>query len=513
MNPAAGAAVQSTSHPRTLSAVKAVPSLLAALLVCLCGSPALAVGPEDLPDIGSPAEAAISLDDEYRIGLMITRGLRDADQIVDDPEVAQYIDEVGHRLSSAAQEGNRRFTFFVVRDSGINAFALPGGFIGVNAGLILETKNESELAGVLAHEIAHVTQRHIARGLLAQSKSSLVSTAAMLAAILVGAAAGSSDAAMAGIAAAQTLSLQQQMTFSRANEIEADRVGMGVLAQAGFDPNGMPAFFDTMARRAGGNESQIPAIVRSHPITTERIAESKSRAIQYSPATFSDSTAFALTRERLRVLMTPSGENPVSYYDAVSKRAIGASAPAQTYGKAVALMSAGDAAAAIPLLRQLLTKDEKVVHYHAALAQALSLAGKQEESLATFDRAQRLFPRNVPVTVRHAEALMRANDAKRAHQILLDLFNTVPPTPDQARQIALAANAAGDVADAYSYMAEFHLMSGDLPLAANQLQLALAVPNITDVQRARFRARLDEIRMAMPRRVRPPTNDPNQGRR
>jgi len=481
--------------------------------VCVCGSPALAVGPEDLPDIGSPAEAAISLDDEFRIGLMITRGLRDADQIVDDPEVAQYIDEVGHRLSSSAQEGGRRFNFFVVRDGGINAFALPGGFIGVNAGLLLETKNESELAGVLAHEIAHVTQRHIARGLLAQSKSGIVSTAAMLAAILVGAAAGSSDAAMAGIAAAQTLSLQQQMTFSRANEIEADRVGMGVLAQSGFDPEGMPSFFDTMSRRAGGNESQIPAIVRSHPITTERIAESKSRAVQYSSPRYVDSVGYTLTRERLRVLMTPAGENAAQYYEAVTKRNADTPATARTYGQAVALMTAGNAKAAIPLLKGLLAQDQKVVHFHTALAQAQSLAGLDTEALATFQHALTLFPRNVPVTVRYADALMRAGNPKRAHEILLDLFNTVPPTPDQARQIALAANAAGDVADAYSYMAEFHLMSGDLPLAANQLQLALAVPNITDVQRARFRARLDEIRMAMPRRIRPPADSDGQGRR
>jgi len=179
----------------------------------------------------------------------------------------------------------------------------------------------------------------------------------------------------------------------------------------------------------------------------------------------------------------------------------------------VALIAAGNASAAIPLLKQLSEQDQKVVHYHTALAQAQSLADKNDAALATFERAQTLFPRNVPITVRHADALMRAGNAKQAHRILLDLFNTVPPTPDQARQIALAANAAGDVADAYSYMAEFHLMSGDLPLAANQLQLALAVPNITDVQRARFRARLDEIRMAMPRRVRPPVDPTSQGRR
>lgn len=154
----------------------------------------------------------LTLDDEYQIGRMIVRGLRDQDQILEDPEVTEYIRSLGYRLSSQAHDGAQRFNFFMVKENTINAFALPGGFIGVNSGLVLETKNESELAGVLAHEIAHVTQRHIARSIAAQSRSSLVSTAAMLAAILVGAAAGGGDAAMAGVAAAQSLAIQQQIS-------------------------------------------------------------------------------------------------------------------------------------------------------------------------------------------------------------------------------------------------------------------------------------------------------------
>jgi predicted Zn-dependent protease len=479
--------------------------LLAGSLAWLA-APAFAAEP-NLPDIGSPAEAIISLDDEYRIGLMIMRGLRDADQILDDPEVALYIDTIGHRLSSGAQEGNRRFTFFVVKDRGINAFALPGGFIGVNSGLVMETANESELAGVLAHEISHVTQRHIARGLAEQSRTSLVSTAAMLAAILLGAASGAGDAAMAGVAAAQTLALQQQMTFSRANENEADRVGMGVLVTAGFDPNGMPGFFGTMARYAGANEAQMPAIVRSHPITTERIAESRARAAQYPQRSVSDSTGYALIRERLRVLTTPAGESTLEFYEGGGQKAAEGSA-ARRYGYAIALLNSGKPAQAIPLLQQLRQSDETVVQYHTALAQAYSQSGDNDMAMATFEQARRLFPRNVPVTVRYAEALMRVNKAEQAHEILLDLFNTIPPTPEQARQIALAANAAGDVADAYHYMAEYHIMGGDLMLAMNQLQMALAVPNTTPVQRARFRARLDEIRAVMPRRL--PRNEPGR---
>jgi predicted Zn-dependent protease len=177
------------------------------------------------------------------------------------------------------------------------------------------------------------------------------------------------------------------------------------------------------------------------------------------------------------------------------------------------LLAAGEAAQAIPLLQKLRHNDESVVQYHTALGQAFSFNGDNEAALATFEQAMRLFPRNTPVTVRYADALVRANQPARAHEVLLDLFNAVAPTPEQARQLALAANAAGDVADAYHYMAEYHLMSGDLALAANQLQMALSVPKITDVQRARYRARLDEIRAAMPRRMRMQANDSGQNRR
>lgn len=457
--------------------------------------------PNDLPDIGSPAQAMLTLQDEYQIGRMIVRGLRDQDQILEDPEVTEYIRSLGYRLSSQAHDGTQRFSFFMVRDNSINAFALPGGFIGVNAGLVLETRNESELAGVLAHEIAHVTQRHIARSIAAQSRSSLVSTAAMLAAILVGAAAGGGDAAMAGMAAAQSLAIQQQISFTRANEAEADRVGLGILARAGLDPQGMPSFFETMSRRAGSSEMNIPEMLRTHPVTTSRIAETRERAAQLSVAPTPDSLSYTLTQERLRVLSTPAGQDPRAYYTAIIKNEPDAT-PAQRYGQALALMMAGQAAKAAPIFQHLRDADPTMLQYHTALGQAQLLAGQGDASLATLKHASKLFPRNVAVTIRYAESLMRLGDSKRAHEILLDLFNTVPPTPEQARLTALAANAAGDVADSYYYMSEYHLLSGDLLLAVNQLQLALAVPQLTAVQRARFEARLDEVQAALPRRSR-----------
>jgi predicted Zn-dependent protease len=477
---------------------------LALFLAALLGaSPALAQDSRgDLPDIGSPASTTITLADEYKIGRMILKGLRDAGQIVEDPEVTEYIQGVGSRIASFAHEGGQRFTFFVVKDPGINAFALPGGFIGVNAGLLTATANESELAGVLAHEIAHVTQRHIARSVQNAGRTNMASAAAVLAAILISATTGMpSDMMLGTITAAQGLAAQQQINFTRTNEAEADRVGMTFLANAGFDPYGMPAFFWTLQQRSGNAGANIPDLLRTHPVTTERIAETRDRAEQLPRPAVEDSVGYGLVRERLRVQLLP----PESNYRDLYRDAASADLPTtdeRRYGRALALLAAGDepsAREATGILADLVERRPDVTLFHTGLGVAQLGAGDVEGSRRTLARAHRLFPRNVPVTVRYAETLMRDGQAKRAHEVLLDLFNNVPPTPDQARYIALVASAAGDTGDAYYYMSEYHVMGGELQMAIDQLRLALAVPDLNEVQRQRFSARIEELKEYLPK--------------
>jgi beta-barrel assembly-enhancing protease len=453
----------------------------------------------ELPDIGNPANTALSLEDEYKIGLMIVRSMRDAGQIVEDPEINEYLQSLGMRLSSQAHEGAHRFTFFAVRDPGINAFALPGGFIGVNAGLVTATKSEGELAGVIAHEIAHVTQRHIARSIQNAGRANMASLAGMLAAILIGATTGMpSDAVLGGVTAAQGLAAQNQINFTRANEAEADRVGIGILASAGFDPVAMPDFFNTMQQRSGGAGHNIPDLLRSHPVTSERIAETRDRASRMARPRNPDSTGYALIRDRLQLEILSDEVQPRDLF-ATAKSADYPSTDAEQYGRALALMRADAPEEAIPALQALLDRRPDVTLYHTALGQAQLAAGRVDASKATLENAMKLFPRNVPVTLRYAETLMRAGDAKRAHLVLLDLFNNVPPTAEQVRFTALAANAAGDVADSYYYMSEYHVISGNLALAINQLRLAQAVPGINAVQRERFDARIRELEEYLPK--------------
>jgi beta-barrel assembly-enhancing protease len=467
---------------------------------------------QDLPDLGSPATAAVSLDDEYRAGLGWFSSMRQTGVVLEDPEVEDYIQEIGHSLSSHAEEGQHRFYYFVVKDPVVNAFAMPGGFVAIDSGLILATRNENELAGVMAHETAHVTQRHLVRQLIDQSHAGLISTAAMLAAILLGATAGRGDpGAMEGaILATQGAAIQHQINYTRASEFEADRIGIGTMASAGYDPLGMASFFDYMSH-SGPEPTRINAIqfLIDHPIFSDRVAEAHNRAEQIGRIRHSDSLGYKLMRERLRSLV---GNPQIAreYYANLAKNGAGLSIE-ERYGKDIADINTRNAAAAIPDLQALVRDNSKVTQFYGALGQAYLANGQLKESQAVLEQALNLFPRNVPVTIRMAETLMHTGNNKRAQLILDDLFNTVEPTPAQAKLIAKAANAAGNIADSYYYMADFYLMSGDLRMASNQLQLGLELQGLNPIQRARFSALLEEVRAAMPKDRKNTVADDNGG--
>ncbi|MAF82982.1 MAG: M48 family metalloprotease [Gammaproteobacteria bacterium] len=469
------------------------------LLLSLLFRPVLAVD-DSLPDIGSPVDTVLSKEQEQVIGRSIYKGLRNAGQIVTDPEIQEYIQNVGQRVAANAQNGNFKFQFFVINEPTINAFALPGGYIGVHSGLLLATSTESELAGVLAHEISHVTQRHISRAIYANQRTSILTMAAMLGAILLGAASGDSDVIAGGIAGAQSIAIQGQINFTRENEYEADRVGIGLLAASGFDPYGMPNFFSTLARKTGTLGYQAPEFLRTHPVTVNRIAETRSRASSLPVDEVEDSSSYSLTRARIRFLSNSMAEKSLTYFRAKLNNPENTDQIGAEYGIALVLAEMGRFEESKEKFAQLMATNEGIIHFHTGYATALAATGDSKGALATLEKAIELFPRNVPLTIRYAEVLMQNNMNKVAHQALLDLYNQVPPTPEQVRQIALAASAAGDTADAHYYMAEYHLLSGDLLMASDQLVLALGIPGLDSVQKARFRSRLDQIQGYMPKR-------------
>ena len=448
-----------------------------------------------LPDMGSPANAILDNSLEAQIGRMIMRDIRNSGQVVEDTLVTEYLNAIGSRIAAQTNEGDHDFTFFAVKDPRINAFALPGGYIGVHTGLIEATRNEDELAGVLAHEVAHVTQRHIARAIHANSRQNILTTAMMLGAIIIAAAGGGGDAVQGALAVAQGTAVQQQINFTRSNEYEADRIGIAALSDAGFDPYGMASFFDVMSRQSTTSpEMRAPEFMRTHPVTTARIAEARNRAREYPPVQSDDSTSYGITRMRVLVARYDTPEKAVAHFES---REYESQDDIERYGRAVAYQRAGDYFGALPIFEELLEKDPSVIAYHIGLGQTLVALDQWSDAIEVFERAVKLFPRNVPLVVEYADRLIELRQPALAHDMLLDLLNNVPPTPEQVRLIARAASLAGDEAEAYYYLSEYRLMIGDLPGGIGYLQQALRLPDLQDIQRARFQARIDFIREFM----------------
>lgn len=445
---------------------------------------------QELPDFGSTADSVLSKTREKMLGRSVILQLRNADAIVDDPQLNEYIKLLGSQLASQVNDGDFDFEFFVIDDNAINAFAMPGGVIGVNAGLLLATDSESELAGVIAHEVSHVTQRHIARSIYDRRRGGLMSMATVLAAMLMGASGGASgDAAMGVATAAQAAAAQRQINFTRAHEYEADRIGMGVLASAGFDPAGMASFFEKLARRESLSADMIPEMLRTHPTGSGRISEARGRASQLPRGDHVDSLGYGLAQARIRVLSARTPDVAMAYYRLLED----SDDPADRYGRALSLTQTGLNDQAERIFRELSDENPSVIAYRIGQAEALTADGLDEQAIKVYEDANAVSPRNIPLVISYGEALLNSGRASEAHEILLDLLNNVDPTPAQIELLARAANAEGDMMNAHHYMSEYYASIGDLALAITQLEMALETPDVNAIEHARFNARIDEF--------------------
>src|SRR5215813_2224782 len=311
--------------------------LLAALILTLPTASS-----DELPELGDVSRSTITLQQERQLGESIMRQIRSSPQYLDDPEVSDYINALGYRLVANAPNVEQQFEFFVLRDNTINAFALPGAFIGVHTGLIMTAQSESELAAVLAHEIGHVTQRHIARLFTQQKQAGIASMAALALAIL--AARSSPDVAQAAVAGAQYATYQTAVNFTRDNEREADRVGVQILEKSGFDPRAMPAFLERLQRSYRLVETNAPSYSRTHPLTYERIADVESRVQGLPYKQVPDSLDFQLIRARLEAREMSPREGVVFFDDILTEKKTVNDVPAR-YGLVMSLMRLKDSGA------------------------------------------------------------------------------------------------------------------------------------------------------------------------
>ena len=268
------------------------------ILFCAMGAGKSALA-QDLPDLGDPFRDDFSLFQERVIGDSIMGNILSSPAYVSDPEIADYLNHLGYQLVANSDSPATEFYFFVLINQTLNAFALPGGYVGVHSGLILESDNESMLAGVLAHEVAHVTQRHIARIIAGQGRARIGSLAAMAAAILAARSGG--DVAQAAVMTSVALPMQSRLNFTREHEREADRIGLRILKQSEFDPHQVPLFFKHLQRQSRLYESGVPEYLRTHPINSERIADIEARLAKVSLVQVEDSIALLFVKARLRI--------------------------------------------------------------------------------------------------------------------------------------------------------------------------------------------------------------------
>jgi len=455
---------------------------------------------QDLPDLGSVAESVMSPRAERRLGESVMRDLRRDPSYIEDAEVTSYLDTLGDKLVNAVPGAEWRFQFFAMRDPTINAFALPGGFVGVNTGLINIADNESELASVLAHEITHVTQHHIARLLAQQQQLQLPAMAAMVAAILLGN--SSPDLAAGAATAAQAGMVQANINYTRGYEKEADRIGFQRLVAAGFDPRGMPEFFEKMQRYTRvSDDSSVPAYLRDHPVTTERIADAENRAAHVAYHPHPDSVEFGLVRARLRA-ETGDPNDAVEYFEGVVRDGRHANDAAARYGLAVALLRAhrtADAQKQLTRLRELHEEDPMIEALAARLRRA---AGDGAGALALLRSALARYPDYRPLVYDYVASLQDAGRSQDALEALAKPLRRHPRDEHLHMLQAKTYAALGKRFLQHQAQAEVYVLQGSLPAAIEQLELARSAGDGDFYQLSIADARLRELRARLKQETR-----------
>lgn len=446
-----------------------------------------------LPDIGDPSYQYINSRKEYRLGSTMMQRLRDQGLVIEDVQSSEYLASVGQKIAVYAENNGNPFTFFLVNHPSINAFAAPGGFIGVNSGLLLTTETESELAGVLAHEIAHVSQRHIARTFADAQRMDIGMAAAMLASILV--AAANSQAGQAAIAGTMALGTQHRIDFTRANEQEADRVGTRLLIQAGYDPNGMADFFGRLQRQSGSAFAQVPEFLRTHPLPSNRIADTQNRlGNQSRRQSTPDSTAYPLIKARVQVLTHDNAGQLVQRFETTLARGDYVNETAERYGYALALKKAGRYDEAGRQIAQLLKSHPDRLALRIEEAEIALAKGDRTRAWNLFEKIKRLYPDDFTLAMHYGQALATQGDPHQAMQLLQPHLRRRSNQATLHVLYAQAAQRAGDIAAAHTAMTEYHYLNGDLTMAIEQAERGLRHPRATHYQQAQLRARLRQLK-------------------
>ncbi|MDF1820799.1 MAG: M48 family metalloprotease [Alcanivoracaceae bacterium] len=445
----------------------------------------------DLPDLGDPSVALLSADQEHRLGRAWLRQLRGTVPLLTDPLVQEYAEHLVYRLASHSDLEEPDLAIVVVNAREINAFAVPGGVIGLNAGLFLNAGTEDEVAAVVAHEIAHVSQHHFLRRYADAQRMNRAVLAAMLASLAV-AIAGEADAGMAGLAATQAAAIQQQLAYSRHHEREADRVGMQTLQEAGMDPTAMPRFFEKMLREQS-SLSNAPEFMLTHPVTESRISDSRARALQAPPHRLTASRYFQLIRARLLAGFYREPADAVNYFVHQDHGGATVIQHANAYGLAIAYTRNKQFRQALAVIERLQQAAPDEQWYRLARAETLLAMEDYERAIRELRAILEVMPGNYTASIILARTQLAAGAPGEAADLLTPLLEK---RPWDASLWQLAADAWGKserLAQAHHARAEVLFLHGSNDKAYDQMRYAMKLSKQNFARHSRLKARLREM--------------------
>lgn len=452
----------------------------------------LAATGHDLPVIGDITSAVISLDMEREMGQEFLRSLRSQVPTVSDPLLQEYLELLIYHLASHSQLQDRRLDLVLIDSPQLNAFAAPGGIVGVNLGLFLYADTENEISAIISHELAHLSQRHFARQVDASRRNTLVNLAGLLATVILIATTGG-DAGLAAITTSQALSQQSMLRHSRAREAEADRVGILTLVEADKDPRAMAYMFEHLLRINRYAGERVPEFLLTHPVTQARIADSYNQASQYPVKTFDRSLDFQLMKTRVTVFQEENSANSIKRLQQRLATAEHIQKIAVQYGLVLAFTEAERLQEASSYLQPLLAEMPGKIAFILAQTEIDFAAESYLEAISLLEKHLKINPDNYPLTMQYALALLKTNRADQAEHFLEKLTASRPGDADLWYLLAETYGLANNIPGVHQARAEFFMLNGNLDQAVKQLGFALPLVADNFQITARINQRLLDI--------------------
>jgi len=450
-----------------------------------------------LPELGNSASDVLSSSEEREYAEGLIRQMRAYELLIEDPLINDFFSDMGFNLASRSDQPEAAFTFVVLDQSVINAFAAPGGVIALHSGLILLADTQDEVAGVLSHEIAHITQLHMYRAFEKGKTMNILAMLAMMGLIL--ASGGNGDVITGAVMGTQAAAAQAQINFTRHNEVEADRVGIRTLAASGYDPQGMADFFEKIGQTSRANGEGPPKFLRTHPVSVDRIAEAESRIQNLPAAEIVDDRQFYIIQARLRALLEKDANKAITHFKTeLEKPLTEARKNGSLYGLAIARQKNAEYDKAEAIISDLLEQEPSRLAFQLQMANLQLKRSQYEQAIDAYANLYHSFPGNQAIALEYGKALLGQNNrelAEIASAVLRQQLSSRKNDPTLYALYAQAANLSGDEVRATEAIAESYYQRGGTEEAITQLESLERRSNLDYYQRARVSARLMELRI------------------